>query len=99
MKPVFAFSFFLFVGLSGPSFADTVTSADCDPVGPTLSASVDCTDIRVAFRTEISGCMSRLKAEADERAGAVTITDAHTSRARLFRCDASVREKLGLQGK
>ena len=99
MKPVFAFSFFLFVGLSGTSLAETATASDCDLAGPTLGTSDDCTDIRVAFRIEISGCMSRLKAEADERAGAVIIADAHTSRARLFRCDASVREKLGLQGK
>jgi len=83
----------------GPAVAETATDTQllngCQLVGPLSEATEDCKAMRVAFRTEVGDCMNILKAEAEARAGKNAGNNAHTSRARLQICDATVRVKMG----
>jgi len=99
MKTKFSFLLFLLATLAGPVMAETATDKQllhgCQLVGPLSEASEDCNAMRVAFRTEVGDCMNNLKAEAHARAGKNAGNNAHTSRARLLICDATVRMKMG----
>jgi len=99
MKTKSAFPLFLLGALAGPAVAETATDAlllqGCELVGPLREATEDCKALRVAFRTEVGDCMNILKAEAEARAGTNAGNNAHSSRARLLTCDATVRVKMG----
>jgi hypothetical protein len=101
MKSLSALSLFLLASLTGPILAETpvkATSADaCPLVGPLAETTADCAALRSAYRSEVSDCMDKMRADADARSGRRTDVNSHTSRSRFLICDNGVREKLALR--
>ncbi len=70
MKLISALPLCLLGLLSGPALAETTAGAEaCPLVGPLNGATEECQARRIAFRTEVQGCMEQMQAEADARAG------------------------------
>jgi|GEM_PF-6730639 len=98
MKTTLTSALFLLAGLSGPALAETSSTAAkaCLQPGPPSVASEDCKAMRIAFRAEVSDCIARMKAQADTAKGLSQHNAPQSTRARLFLCDAKIRQKLGL---
>jgi hypothetical protein len=90
------FPLFLLVVLSGPVLAETTATPTnaCPLVGPLADPSLDCAALRSAYQAKVTGCMDKLHAEADARAGQRTSINSHTNRSRFVICDKSVREEM-----
>ena len=103
MKLKSAFPLLLLCTLAAPVLAETTTGTplaeSCPLIGPLDGATEECRALRVTYRAEVAACMDQMRAEADARAGRLTMVNSHTNRARFVTCDAATRMNLGLASK
>lgn len=95
MKMLAALSLALAASLSSPARADAGTATPafktCPYTGVLADATEECVALRIAYRTYLSDCMTKMEITSRVRAHAGHMSSPQASRARFQICDKHAR--------